>query len=369
MDRKLDSLQSLRGMAAMLVVLFHASGMIGSEAYGDRTVFGDFFSWGHSGVQLFFVISGFIILYVYRNDIGRPETFKKYAIKRFVRIYPVYWVVLVPLIALYFAIPQFGTGAETELSVIVGSIFLVGTAPPILTVAWTLFHEILFYAIFGLMILNRGLGMIAMVIWFIGCVLGPTYVFAPINLLFLFGMVAALVALRPEKVPALTCLLFGASGFMAVGVAEWLGWFEPSDPPSTLLYGLTALLVVIGSVRLEQEGKMTIPRSTSFVGDASYSIYLVHYPVIVMGVKFWGGMPEHLLFTVVVMAAALAGIALHLLIERPLLAFTTRISVSLPLRISPLGARVFCDRTESSGISNRFRFSFDFHAGEGGQHG
>jgi peptidoglycan/LPS O-acetylase OafA/YrhL len=297
----------------MLVVLFHASGTLGSEAYGARTVFGDFFSWGHSGVQFFFVLSGFIILSVHRKDLGRPETFKNYATKRFIRIYPVYWVVLVPLIALYFAVPSFGTGVETELPVIVGSIFLLGTEPPILTVAWTLFHEILFYAIFGVMILNRGLGMITMGIWFIGCVLGPTYVFAPINLLFLFGMAAAWFAPRPDKVPALTFCLLGASGFVAVGVSEWLGWFEPSDTPSTLLYGLTALLVVIGSVRLEQEDKIAIPRAISFVGDASYSIYLVHYSVIVIGVKIMGGMPAHLLFAIVVLLAAGAGMVLHLL--------------------------------------------------------
>lgn len=309
----------------MLVLLFHASATIGSETYGAQVVFGNFFSWGHAGVQFFFVLSGFIILFVHRHDLGRPEKIRSYASKRFLRIYPVYWVVLAPLITLYFAVPSFGTGTETELPVLVGSIFLVGTAPPILAVAWTLFHEILFYGIFGLMILHRRLGMIAMGVWFAGCVFGPTYVFAPINLLFLFGMAAAWLAPRPGKLPALPCLLAGVSGFVGVGVAEWLGWFEPVDTPSTILYGLAALLVVIGSVRLEQENKVTLPWAVSLVGDASYSIYLVHYPVIVMVAKVLVGMPAHLLFAIAVVIAAGAGIALHLIVERPILSLTNRL--------------------------------------------
>lgn len=326
MRQKLDTLQVWRGVAALLVVLFHAAGTIGSEKYGGRVLFGDFFSWGHAGVQFFFVLSGFIILWVHRGDIGKPEKFAPYSVKRFLRIYPVYWVVLGALLAIYFAAPALGAGHETDTPVVIGSILLVGDVDPTLAVAWTLFHEVLFYAMFGLLVLNRRLGIAAMLLWFASCLLGgSSYILSIINVLFLFGMFAAWLAAGRIRLPALALAAVGFAGFLATGVAEWQGVFVRNDITSTLLYGLSALLLVVGSVRHESEGGIkAVPRPLTFLGDASYSLYLIHYPVISVVAKVGGGLPAMGLFAGMIATSVGAGAVLHLLVEKPLLSFANR---------------------------------------------
>lgn len=334
MRHKLETLQVWRGVAALLVVLFHASGTIGSEKYGARVLFGDFFSWGHAGVQFFFVLSGFIILWVHRGDIGRPQKVVRYALKRFLRIYPVYWVVLGALLAVYFAVPALGVGHETDTRVIIGSILLVGDLNPTLAVAWTLFHEVLFYAMFGLLVLNRRLGGAAMLVWFASCLFGGTsYVFSIINILFLFGMFAAWLVASRIRLPALVLAAAGLAGFLATGVGEWQGVFVRNDIASTLLYGVSALLLVVGSVRYENEGGVSaVPRPFTFVGDASYSLYLIHYPVISVVAKVGEGLPAMALFAGMIVASLGAGAALHLLAEKPLLSLVNRARGAWPTR-------------------------------------
>ena len=334
--QKLETLQVWRGVAALLVVLFHAAGTIGSEKYGGRVLFGDFFSWGHAGVQFFFVLSGFIILWVHRNEIGRPERFARYSVKRFTRIYPVYWVVLGALLAIYLVVPTLGAGHETDAPVVIGSILLVGDVNPTLAVAWTLFHEVLFYAMFGLLVLNRPLGAVAMLLWFGACLVGgATYALSIINILFLFGMFAAWLAAGRIRLPALGLAVAGFVGFLATGVGEWQGVFLRNDAPSTLLYGLSALLLVVGSVRCESEGQITaVPRALTFLGDASYSLYLIHYPVISIVAKIAGGLPAMAVFAAMIAASVGAGAALHLLAEKPLLSFANRARAAWPTSAS-----------------------------------
>jgi len=98
-------LQVYRGCAAMLVVLFHASARI-KKLYGvERHAFLDFFDFGDAGVQFFFVLSGFIIYHIHRNDIGRVGD---YLIKRVIRIYPIYIFVTLLILPAWYFLPSIG---------------------------------------------------------------------------------------------------------------------------------------------------------------------------------------------------------------------------------------------------------------------
>src|SRR3954454_3990840 len=88
------SLQGLRGVAALLVLLAHSSTIAGSGKYLDHDPTHGLFLFGSSGVYLFFVLSGFIIAHVHADDVGRPGAAGRYLWRRFARIYPFYWVVL-----------------------------------------------------------------------------------------------------------------------------------------------------------------------------------------------------------------------------------------------------------------------------------
>ncbi|MDB5052413.1 MAG: acyltransferase 3 [Bacilli bacterium] len=105
---------------------------------------------GDREVDIFFVLSGFIIYYIHSADIGKKEQLKLFLIKRFVRIYPIYWVVLIGMTLVYLLIPNTGKGFELEFDNIVRSIILFPQINhlPTIAVAWTLSYEILFYIFF-----------------------------------------------------------------------------------------------------------------------------------------------------------------------------------------------------------------------------
>ena len=87
---QLTTLQGVRGASALMVVLFHATGMVKAMP----SVFRYAFAWGYCGVDFFFVLSGFILLYVHYGQIGHPEKLRSYLGKRYSRIFPAYWSVL-----------------------------------------------------------------------------------------------------------------------------------------------------------------------------------------------------------------------------------------------------------------------------------
>ena len=137
-----------------MVVLYH-TWIHCREAYGDFTL-GHIFAFGHAGVDFFFVLSGFIIFEAHRDDIGNPKRLSHYIERRVTRIYPLYWVYsgFYPSGRVACRPRVFPTAYH-----IVTSFFLVPTREdPIMVDAWTLQHEMLFYTLFGLIILNRRLG-------------------------------------------------------------------------------------------------------------------------------------------------------------------------------------------------------------------
>ena len=112
-----QSLQSGRAVAATLVLLFHLGATIASEKYFGIQWFSIPFSFGDSGVDFFFVLSGFIIFYVHKSDLGRPTTLKSYIYKRITRIYPVYLIVFIGVYGLALSIYQFRDTVPHDLAI------------------------------------------------------------------------------------------------------------------------------------------------------------------------------------------------------------------------------------------------------------
>ena len=341
---RIASLQACRAMAACLVVLSHNSESIFSKTkYWPANPVGHLLDPGYIGVQFFFVLSGFIILTVHRGDIGRPDRAARFVRRRVVRIYPVYWVVLAALLAVFFAVPSFGEGFERAPDMILSSVLLVGgwhlsdTLKPvtILAAAWTLYYEVAFYAVFLLLILRRRLGIAALAAWFAvsaaGIVAGPWpgaagLYLSPYNLLFLIGMAAALAVARgPVPMPA----LFAGGGlvvFFAGGADAAVGPGLLDDTSRSLICGLGSAAALVGLVELERSRGLRVPRWLVMLGEASYAIYLVHLAVLVLLAKVvsrltWRGtVPPGGWYAGFAVVAVLAGVGFHLVVERPLLA-------------------------------------------------
>src|SRR5437870_555325 len=142
MAQKLTGIEAGRGIAALLVLGVHARDHLFTD-FGSVPL-GDFFVFGHAGVDFFFVLSGFIIFYVHADDIGRPYRLMHYLRRRFTRIYPFYWVIsLLTLTAIVLSAHQ---GLPSAGQFIASALLIPLNDIVIVPVAWTLQQEIVFYA-------------------------------------------------------------------------------------------------------------------------------------------------------------------------------------------------------------------------------
>lgn len=332
----LPSIQAGRGVAALLVVLVHNSvSIFALPKYWDLKPFGPIFDFGHAGVNFFFVLSGFIILHVHQDDLGRPGNVASYVGKRLRRIYPFYWLVLAAILPAFFLWQTFGKGYERDLGVIASSFLLVhfSSTNTVLPAAWTLYHEMLFYAVFALMILTRRLGLAVFCVWMACCAYrllsGGTafpveFYASPLNLLFAMGMACAWTIRKTRIRLPVFLAVAGAAFFTACGLEE-VFVDALNQEWRDLLYGLGSASAILGLVELDRSGLVRVPGWFKLTGDASYAIYLVHFPLLSLLAKAFAvsgareRLPAGVSYVLMACLVVFAGIAAHLFIERPML--------------------------------------------------
>ena len=200
-----------------------------------------------------------------------------------------------------------------------------------MVVAWTLFHEVAFYAVFATLLYRRRIGICLMALWFVASLANlhgplpvhPSSFFAPVHLLFAFGMFVAW-RLQKRSIPyARTLLLSGMLLFF--GVLLYAGYVGYISQRMDLLAGAASVPGLLGAAELERRGLLTTPGWLIFLGDASYSIYLIHYPVVSHLARLCFLLDRHLHLPIAIWmlilagAGAAAGCLLHILVERPLL--------------------------------------------------
>jgi len=290
------------------------------------------FAFGHAGVDFFFVISGFIISFVHGHELGRPDRLLNFLWRRATRIYPVYWVVTALVIGLSLFSAQ--RDARLDLFHVVASIFLwPQTGEPLLGVAWTLEHEMLFYCAFALALIRREFATplaAAALILVVGAWAFPGYPALDFfgdayHLQFLMGIGAALVV-RNSLVPgALALLVAGVAGFIAAGIAENLGVFPTAGLISKLLFGTASTAIVIGVASAERQKLLKFGTVGIFFGAASYAIYLIHTVAIGLTARMlaesgaMADLPSGVVLAVVSVVGIVAGFGLYALVERPLM--------------------------------------------------
>ena len=344
-------LQIFRGWAAVLVVLVHSSA-IASEQH-HHPFLGNFFAMGNAGVDFFFVLSGFLIFHIHGKDFGQPRQLTSYLWKRIVRIFPIYWLVTLLILPVYFIVAHYGQGDETHASIILGSLLLVPMArAPILVAGWSLRHELLFYFWFVLLIGLRprwawpiiGLWVASMLVS-VGLSFGTAYRYShpvihlllwPQNFEFIVGCLAAVLLYKLpvgilSRPMCIGLLLAGLGGFLATGFFPG-PLFDLARSEHVLLYGGLSFIIVITSTSLDLSGgfsnriKYSLPyRGFDYLGEASYSLYLLHGPVISILFKLAGAQSLYSSFSgsfitpVIVILTVGAGCFFHTFVERPLL--------------------------------------------------
>ncbi|WP_158630097.1 acyltransferase [Cohnella sp. AR92] len=288
MKPKLHRIQYLRAFAVVLVLLFHATITLNERINYEYA--SGIFGFGYMGVDLFFVISGFIICYIHYSDFGERRRLRSYYVRRMTRIYPVYWIVLVPVIAFNFLVPSYGDGFERELPEILQSWFLIPQShQPILRVAWTLWHELFFYFLFGLLFIwNRNLKLLigTIAVWGIlssgsmfihdhGVWLWSEYVFSPHNLEFLGGCGIAVLLRRNKLSPRMAYWALGIGIVLLSGAWTNEYWLHVSIP-RVIAWGIPSFFLVISVCAWPDNAKVSKNGLFAYLGDASYSIYLIH---------------------------------------------------------------------------------------------
>lgn len=343
-SKRIYSLQVYRGLAALMVVLFHITNF--SRERFNVEFLGKTFSFGYVGVDFFFVLSGFIIYFVNRGQIGKPQELSKYLSKRLLRVYPIYWLVTTAKIVVLLLLPSFAKPYETHVLVILKSYFLFPQQSnlPIIGAAWTLSHEVMFYLIFGLAIafgifwfrrIFAMWGVSILAYQIIRVVIGPTFqshylldfVFNERNLEFLLGCLSAYLVLNHQISYRLWAIGLGAVLFLLSSLFVNAGGAVGSY---TLFFGIPSFLIVTGSAALESKQQIHLPSPLIFLGDASYSIYLTHALFInictLVLTKFdlmtrFGPTLPLLLLAVF---SITGGCLVYLIVEKPLLSFINK---------------------------------------------
>lgn len=294
---KIDSLQALRAFAAIFVMVYHGTTLV-FKATGYNYL-ANFFTVGFMGVDVFFVLSGFIIFHTYA---AKKIIVSDFLRKRFVRVVPIYWLVIIGLIIIHIPFPAPNQAELNDVSVLVASFTLYPSKTLVLGVAWTLTYEILFYIVFALTAAVNtktfyytftAWGLIIIVLYILK--ISPTQFAAnalinPVILNFGFGCV---IAYLYRKYKDLKYWHFVAGiGFLLLCIT-WCCYyfavnrdaqapFYTSDMSRVYLFGIPSAVLIYGLLYLNKP----VPGILVRVGDASYSLYLIHAAVITLLLRF-----------------------------------------------------------------------------------
>jgi exopolysaccharide production protein ExoZ len=339
--RRLGNIQALRGIAVLAVVLTHLLSVERKYA-GDRLL-GDVFNIGLSGVDLFFAISGFVMVYVaWRNAEGWRSSLS-FLFARIGRIYPLYWLVSLMVLVVWQIRPDMVFASSTQVSLIRSFALFPDHYPPLLAVGWTLIHEMYFYLIFaGLVFMPMRFRKLGLALWGMlvlgGFLLGTgdhgavlRLLTHPLSFEFLGGALAALAFSRFDGRGWKATLFFGGLWFAIaclVSINMGLGFWETW--PRAASFAPAVSLIVYGVAGAERAG-LYFNRFLVWLGDQSYALYLTHVLSLSAAGRVWGvfardGMVDNIVMLPLLLSLAIfVGEITHRVVEIPLLGAVKRL--------------------------------------------
>jgi exopolysaccharide production protein ExoZ len=263
-----------------------------------------FTTFGAAGVDIFFVISGFIMLYVSFPNGRAAASPLSFLVKRIARVYPFYWFCVCLILGLWIA--GFYRSLQVDADTLVRSILLFPSEHLIIGVSWTLVYEMYFYLVFAATLIFRALAN-------------------PIAIEFCFGLILAYVYRQWSGSHSATRLLW-IPGFAMLMLSAWLVPHADTNglpgAPRVFAWGIPAVLITLSFLSLK-------PSSTPFrqvmvlLGDASYAIYLAHPFVMIAYAKLLRSslakLPQLPLIPLVDLLSVALGLLLHYFVERRLI--------------------------------------------------
>jgi exopolysaccharide production protein ExoZ len=311
------SLQILRFVAALMVVYVHAAQIAFAATGSSGFIPREFAIMGRSGVDIFFVLSGVVIT---RTAPGL--TASQFSWRRLRRIMPIYLVCCVPA---FLIAAKTGFGWREVLATLLLWPATDVMTEPVIPVAWTLCFEMLFYASVALVLVDRRwlyvlLGFYALA--FFLHPLGPLFQFLgnPLIVEFLFGVA---IARAPMWRPAMLGVPVGFAALALAGplhIAPTGGSMDfltgQEGVQRILVYGLPAALIVYGAMQIKARESVW-----TYLGDASYTLYLVHTLIVSALLTLWMAFPlqPDLIIAVTMAASVIFAWRVYERVEKPLL--------------------------------------------------
>ncbi len=320
---KLNSIQYLRALAAAVVVLSHAANSLLGHSWHLINL-----DYGAYGVDIFFVVSGFVMFYTTYETGMRPGSF---LIKRLIRIFPLYFILSTAMFVLVVLSPASFTRESPNVVAYIESVLFIPhwnprfhNLEPIIGQGWTLNYEMFFYALFGASLFFRlkmnGLAVLPVIGVLV--ILGlnepaanpvlMTYTSA-LMLEFCFGIVVAasfMIPAQPSLRWPIVLIVLVAATVTKIYVFHASSY--GSDAVRPWFVGLPCALLVTALVAIERRGRLPKLAFLALLGDASYSLYLVHGFVLGFGRRLWqrffaiDSLLSHALFIAFILGASVA---------------------------------------------------------------
>jgi exopolysaccharide production protein ExoZ len=283
--KTMNTVQALRAIAAAGVLAYHVVYVMGHRAgysLNDSSL-------GESGVDLFFVISGFIMIYTTAGSFNEPNASLAFMRRRIIRIVPLYWLCTTGIVLLLAFFPRLFTAVAFDWQSVISSyLFLLarnsaGKVGTVMQTGWTLCYEFYFYLVFAVLLLwpRKFFWVASAAIFAGGVALGsfagdlPPWSSAatsPLLSEFYAGAVIGLLFIKNVTVPRWLLPIAVLVAIVAAGTTksqELAGWTR------VVWWGIPGAAILIGAVSLERTG-VTVPKVLVALGNSSYSLYLTH---------------------------------------------------------------------------------------------
>jgi len=322
---RLHALQYLRAIAALVVVYSHACIQV-PDYKSQLVIFGSF------GVDIFFVISGFIMMYIMKPE-HKPASFM---INRIRRVAPLYWFFTLLMALIFLLNPSLFNNTKLDFSALGKSLFFIphfsNAHPdevwPLVAPGWSLNYEMYFYVLFALALLapeRMRMALISIVILVVFVAARAMNTDGPINEFlsqdvvfeFVLGMALAVMWKRGIRASSTMGWFLFIAGFVLMMLYSQQINFGLTDLPGIVTKGIPATLIVAGTLYL----RIGVSKLGLLLGDASYALYLSH--IFVLGLLRMllppilgeGTIAAYLFVFISVIVCTIVGVIVHKLID------------------------------------------------------
>ncbi|MGQ4272850.1 acyltransferase family protein [Terrihabitans sp. B22-R8] len=344
----LTNIQILRFVAAFLVVFGHvitaADRQMTNGTLGVSS--GEFILNLGAGVDVFFIISGFIMFYLCHDKFGQKGTSMEFLSRRFMRVIPTYWIFTALMIASVVIFADQVTTPQLDVRHIAASMAFIpwpnpdGALRPVLKLGWTLNYEIMFYCAFAIALtMRKRVGLTLLFASFGTAAALNSFISAdhwilkfwsdPIILEFLMGIGLAALFLHGGRLSAVQAGMLGFAGSaLLLFVGPLTGW--TGDGERALSSGLPALMICAAfALGPDIRDDMPINRFAVLLGTASYCLYLSHPFTLNAVERIWIRIstgPASMFLLAACLTSIAVSVALYFLMERPLLNQMSRLA-------------------------------------------